>query len=60
MNCDDKVYSREDVIKIANIQEREAIIQLCNLVLQMLGHGMTHGMIRQRLFLKIEEAKAKV
>ncbi len=55
MNCEDKVLSREDAIKLAELKSKESNIQLCNWFLQCLGTGMTTGMIRRLVHNKIVE-----
>lgn len=57
MNCETQVYSREELIHIADLQEKEAKIQLLNWAIQILGTGMNVAMARHRFYQKLEELK---
>lgn len=59
MNCDEHIISREDAKRLVEISTMEAKIQLCNWFLQMLGTGMTTGMIRRIVYNKIVELEGK-
>lgn len=53
------LYSREELLEISGLAQKESNIQLLNWMLQLLGTGMTHGMIRQQVNKKILEVKGE-
>jgi hypothetical protein len=57
MNCDSKVVSREEAIQYANLQEKEAKIQILNWVLQVMGTGVPIAMVRARIYKMIDQIK---
>jgi hypothetical protein len=57
MNCQDPMISKEEAISYADLQEKEAKIQLLHWVLQLLGTGQTIGMIRAQVHKKIDAIK---
>lgn len=59
MNCDDKVISKEDAKKYADLQEKESNLQLLDWVLKLMGTGMTLQMVRVRVHNKLIEIKGE-
>jgi hypothetical protein len=59
MNCETTVLTREEAQAYADLQEKEAKIQLLNWAIQILGTGMNVAMARHRFYQKLEELKEK-
>ena len=59
MNCESQVYSKGELMQIANLQEKEAKIQILNWVLQLMNMGQPIGMVRHQICKKIEFIKAQ-
>ena len=55
MNCDDTVYSREEVLQFAKREAERKEIETLNWVLKLLGTGMTDGMVRYQIEKKLAD-----
>lgn len=59
MNCETQVYSRQELLEIASLQEKEAKIQLLDDVLKLMNTGMTIPMIRVRVYNMLIKVKGE-
>lgn len=56
---DQSVINIASAQRFADLQEKEALIQQMNWFLQLLGSGMTVGMIRVRVYNRLVEIKGE-
>lgn len=55
MNCEDVVYSREEMLQFAKREAERKQVEILNWAIQLCGHGMPNGMLRLKFHNKIVE-----
>lgn len=59
MNCDDIVFTREEMVEFAKNEAKRKQVEILNWALQVIGTAYSYGQIRKIIYNKVVEIEGK-